>query len=709
MEKSRRYLFDALRDEQGFTSVGMAISLLLCLCLIFSAGRVYRIATKSSEIQFVADAAALAAENEIGEYMVVVRLCDAVVLSLSLTSLVSSGLGVVAACTPVSVPLSEPLISLGKKIADARDSFSRAAQNGLEKLQRALPFIACANAMLVAQANNKSDSNYIAMTLLAPFEGSLTQLGSSDETLAAQTKIDERSEELREASQAAEEQTQEAREAKERAFMRDCGDDPSYCMSERASTLAELSGAENPVYSSADTWSFQVPLDRARSYYAKRLEQETPASDSIDEQVRSHMRKQLYEYAVDMLEDGYVHESLDTFEAFFPKLPKNTEEMRLTSLYTMSCYPITDKDDSLVIHAWKGCPQAQEFIRLGSLQEAESQNFDTCQTCDFSALSLGKVAAASSSIDNGFEYHYNAVAQAAEDYQKARNEAAPHIQETKEIADELLHVLGDAFEAARNCRIDAQPPGRAGAIVVVANLSAADTSRGFVSKFIENHKEVGVRLAISGATLIAEPAGETGSIIASLLDGLADESSAVGASKIVLKAWSNMLHAYADGQQALSDGLQNALDSLPLMSESGLGRWAADAFSNLVQSVGLAPANLDALKPVIVNTAHVAKYGEGDFFANLIEVKSEISQNPELADNPVVGVITNIEDKATEALEHMDSFEIAQIEIFDGALSFPIEIALPQPIKDLAHEGIGWVANSLRSLESTLVRVRVWQ
>lgn len=153
---------DLFRDENGFTSVGMALSLLLCICLIFSAGRTYRIASQSSEIQYVADAAALAAENEIAEYMVVVRLCDAVVLSLSLTSLLSSGLGVVAACTPFSASLSEPLLTLGKHIADARDQFSHAAKSGLEKLQRALPFIACANAILVAQANNKDGSDYIA-------------------------------------------------------------------------------------------------------------------------------------------------------------------------------------------------------------------------------------------------------------------------------------------------------------------------------------------------------------------------------------------------------------------------------------------------------------------------------------------------------------------------------------------------------------------
>lgn len=700
---------DIFRDEDGFTTVGMALSLLLCLCLIFSAGRAYRIESRSSEIQYVADAAALAAENEIAEYMVVVRLCDAVVLSLSLTSLLSSGLGVVAACTPVSAPLSEPLLTLGKNIADARDRFSHAAQSGLEKLQRALPFIACANAILVAQANNKDGSNYIAFALLAPFEGTPVQVGVGDETKEAQAEIDGRVDDLQEASLAAEEQTREAREAKERAFKRDCGDNPAYCMSERAATLAGMSGVENPIFASLDTWSFQVPLKRAQAYYAQRLQQEAPATDAVDEQVRSALRKQFYAYAVEQLEQGYVHEQLDAFDAYFPRLPKNTDEMRQTTLYTDACYPVTESEGVYILHAWVGCPQAGDFLRLGSLQEAESQAFDTCSSCEFSASSLGKVAAASSSIENGFEYHYDAVAQAAEDYQKARSEAVPHVQEAKQIADSLLDALKEALGTAAKSRIDARPPGYAGVIVLVANVSNADTSQGFVSSFIESSGAVGTRLALSGATLISEPAGEAGSEISSLLDGYSGENAAIGAAKVVLAAWSGVIHAYGQGQQALSDALRQSLNKLPLMSESGLGTWAADALTDTIESLGLAPANIDALKPVVVNTGHVAKGDPNSFFANLTEVKSEIARNPELADNPISGVITRVEDQASEALDQLDSLEIARVEIFDGAVSFPIEISLPQPIKDLANEGIAWIGDTLRSLESAVVRVRVWE
>ena len=90
----------ALHDEDGMTTVGMVVSLLLALSMIFSSAQVYRIQSVSSRVQSVADAGALAAGNVVAEFMVAVRVCDSVALSLSLTSLTSTGLGVAACCVP---------------------------------------------------------------------------------------------------------------------------------------------------------------------------------------------------------------------------------------------------------------------------------------------------------------------------------------------------------------------------------------------------------------------------------------------------------------------------------------------------------------------------------------------------------------------------------------------------------------------------------
>lgn len=91
------------RDEEGMTTVGVVISLLLTLALVFSSAQVYRVQSLSSKTQSVADACALAAGNVVGEFMVAVRVCDAVALSMTLTSLTSTGLGIVACLSLIHI------------------------------------------------------------------------------------------------------------------------------------------------------------------------------------------------------------------------------------------------------------------------------------------------------------------------------------------------------------------------------------------------------------------------------------------------------------------------------------------------------------------------------------------------------------------------------------------------------------------------------
>ena len=74
----RRNLF---ADEHGFTTMSMVLSLLITLSLLFTAAQVYRIQSASAEVQDIADAAALSAETQVAEFMVIARFCDAVVLS----------------------------------------------------------------------------------------------------------------------------------------------------------------------------------------------------------------------------------------------------------------------------------------------------------------------------------------------------------------------------------------------------------------------------------------------------------------------------------------------------------------------------------------------------------------------------------------------------------------------------------------------------
>lgn len=83
-------------------------------------------------------------------------------------------------------------------------------------------------------------------------------------------------EEVKELARRAEEAALRAQDAKQRAFDHDCGARPGWCMAERAETLAHMTGAQNPVFSSVDAWSFSVALRRAQAYYPARLAGRTP-------------------------------------------------------------------------------------------------------------------------------------------------------------------------------------------------------------------------------------------------------------------------------------------------------------------------------------------------------------------------------------------------------------------------------------------------
>lgn len=702
---------DIFRDEEGFTTVGMALALLITLSLVFTAGQVYRVNTVASKVQNVADAAALAAQNVVAEFMIVARVADAAVLSLSLTSLAATGLGIAALCTPATAAASETLLTAGRDVARARDTFAEKAAAGLNKLQRAVPFLAAANAASVASANGQGGSGYLALAVLAPDKGEELKVGTSAATAALEDEAAGEAEAIKQAAEDAERAAEQAAAAKQRAFEHDCGANPSYCMYERASSLAALSGSENPLFTSVDAWSFAVALKRAQAYYPHRLAKEHPADTSVEEQARSHLRMRFYTFASEEVARGYVHESNESFDAYFPHLPENTDEMRATKLYTEAVYPVSTGEDGPLMHAWAGCPQAGDAAGFGSIAQMEAGSYATCSACGFSAGALGKVAAASTAIENGFEYHYEKVAQAARDYEQARAELDPLTAAVRERAGGLLDRLGEALGEVAGMRLDAQPPGRLGVVVLAASTGAAPEAQ-WANPFVGSAGELGTRAAVSAATLVADPAGEGASLVSSLLDGLADEGgAAVGALGLVLDCWSGLLQAYAKGQEALDGAIASALDGLPLIGASGLGAWAAEALQNAVKAAGLEPAKLDALKSVLVNSAHVAAADEGAFSAQLLSLKSQAVANPLAGNDVFLSVVGFVEQGAIEALDAaVDRILVAEVQLFgDDGPSIPVEFALPPAAKGMAVNFVGRVADGLRSVYAQVTGVRVWE
>lgn len=714
-EEVKRSLF---WDEEGFSTIGVVLALLISLSLLFSAARIYEINTQCAAIQEVADAAALSAENVIAQYYTVAYVCDALLLSMSLGSVAIAGVGLVALCVPSLQSQGMTCLEYSKKLRDARNSFSEQAKRGLERLQTVLPFLSLCSASSVLAANSQdgSGSYYVGLTLLNPHKGEPLATFTFDQSEAFDEAAQNNKDELAQKAQEAERLAQKAAESKTLAYQHDSGSESAYCMYERAKKLAQLTPEDNPYYASAELWDFSVALKRAQAYYAHRYEKETPTNQTVTERNKSHLRKQFYGYASREVNKGYVHETRDSFEAYFPLLPKNTDEMRATTLYTDAVYPATQGGDGAVmIHVSSECTGVQQGAPLGlySLATYEAtQSRVECSACEMSAASLGKVAAASSVIENGFEYHYNIVAEQAACYQKAREELDPYTKEIKGTLGSLFDQAKKALDEASSHRITTKPPGRFGAVVIAIDLSVRPSSGSFASSFVEDNATLGPRMALSSATLLPDDSDEMVTVLNTVLDGYAalDGGSVTGPLRVVLDLWSSVLHAYIKGQEGFIVGVEDVLNSLPFASQSGLGTWAAKGLTETLEKLDLAPCELAAPKPVLLNSAHVLAAGDDDFAQTLHGVKMRALTYGGATDEFVDEMISAAEQSALASVSNLgQEITIASLELFDGAVSIPVTIALPAEVIEYASTLVGQGFDYLRGLSQTIIPDRRWE
>ena len=197
--------------------------------------------------------------------MVAVRVCDSVALSLSLTSLTSTGLGVVACCVPGGQGVGAKLLEAGARVADARDSFSKTASEGLTRVQKALPFLAAASAASVAQGNGSNGSDYIALALLVPDSADIRV--PQEDARAKQAREDAigQAEEVKELAQAGRGGGLAGPRRQTASFRHDCGAVPAGDAPAQApETLAHMTGAQNPVCAQAWTLVVFAALRRRR-------------------------------------------------------------------------------------------------------------------------------------------------------------------------------------------------------------------------------------------------------------------------------------------------------------------------------------------------------------------------------------------------------------------------------------------------------------
>lgn len=688
------------RREGGFTTPAAAVALLVILALVFACARGISIGARSGQIQYVADAGALAADNVVAELVTAGQVVDAAALSLSLLGLTVYAASAVAAFIPGGQGAAAEIASMGSKVLQARDKFVETAIKGLSAAQKALPAVCAIRAAQVVQANaDASGIPYAGIAITSPMQGIDISIPDNAKVKEAAGEIEAQEPEIQEASARQKEAQDREDAAKERAWRADCGGE-GMSMYERAGKLSSISAASNPYFSSPDRWSFSIALSRAQTYYQARYSAEPGAyaSGSPESVAESVARKQFYAYAHDEASRGYIETSASGTEIpHLVQLARNTAQIRETPLYTNAIYPVSSNGDARYLHAYSGCPQCTAGTASGSAAvcDIDSGAVQRCPVCKFSATTLGRVPSASTSIDNGFEYYYLAVVEASRDYAQAVKDGEQAKQALNEAKSSIGNLLSEALESLAGSRYDPQPPGRYGCICIVV----APSSQIADVPFVDDDAQIPARVAISGATLAPDEASDQGNVISGVAEGLVPQESLIsGPAKMAFGAWSNMLSAYSDATEGVKDGFRKVLGAIPLVGTT-LSDSAVSAFEGALSSANLEPPDLNTYKPVLVNTAHMLERDSSGAAQALARMKDAAQMYGAISSGDMDALVSDIE-AVPEVSELLDEhgLEIAAIPLADiglGTSDGKLYLPVPNDLDARLEEALGKFLGSL--------------
>lgn len=596
--------FSTFRDDEGgYTSVSVALALLLSLALVFSAVGAGWVLSRSADVQEVADAAALAGSNVVGAYSTIAQVCDACVLSMGLAGVLTLGTGLVTCAVPGLGAAGLRIVDAALDVLDARRDFASSVSEGLERLELAVPALVVANSYAVVEANEGGDVSYAGCAIPYPLESgsSFDMAGELDDA-----GMEEAAREMAEASDEAKEAQEAADAALREGWLADCGDEPR-CMRERAAALAGLSGSENPDYASPEEWSFGAALERARAYYARRLEAEAPEGPGIEARVDSAARSRYYRHALDEVRAGWCRQEADgSVDLELPELPRNTEETRACELYTERVWPCSEGEGGRVLHAVADCPGASGLASgVDSLQAIDVGRVRRCRVCQFDVVDMGRVAAASTSIDNGFEHYWDRVVEASEDYERASRELARAQGAMRDAGEEGAEGFGEALDLLAAERPRLLPPGAYGCVAVVGRAGGTQVPSAALGPWVGG-AELPAGAAVSGAVLAPDSDTDGGDVLSSFLDGVAgSDSLAAGVADSVLGLWGDLLVSYGAGYGDLEELAAGALEPSGEGASGPVASWLSGLLLDVVDGLGLEPADMRLRKPVLTNTQNV--------------------------------------------------------------------------------------------------------
>lgn len=604
---------DLFIEDGAYTTLSSAVVILVVLTLLFSSTAAIWSMSRAGDTQVAADSGALAGANVVSSYHTAATVVDASILSLGLAGFATIGTGLVAILIPGAELAAGDMVDTGIEIIKTRNKFAKSASKGLQKIETALPYLVAARATQAVSAQDTEGATYTGTALAVPrtSESDFVALEGSE---ISTDVIKDTSKDLERAADELQKASEETAKAKERAWLADCGgSDPASvgscsCMWERARSLAKLSDIENPHYASSVTWEPQVALDRAKAYYRLRLANEAPQGSSVETKAESAARKAFYTYASAEVNRAYITEDGDRTTSYIPLLPRNTDEVRATELYTDAAWPTSTNDGKTYLHYGTSCPNYKKGTPGGLASVAAYDGQDKCNRCHFGVSSLGAVAAPSTSIENGFEYHFDEFKGALEKYVECRNKELELMRQTEDEADRAGNAFDEAIKALSGERPRIAPPGRNG--VVALAVSGAISSPDELNSSFNTTVRLGDRGAISAAVLAPDDATAQNNVLSRFFSTLEERSGGVvGVLDGVMDVWGRLLVGYGDIQGSADELMDEMIDDLGGGSGAlgSIASWLGDTVSASVAALGLEPCDLRLRKPVLTDTANVIK------------------------------------------------------------------------------------------------------
>ena len=624
---------DLFIEDGAYTTLSSAVVILVVLTLLFSSTAAIWSMSRAGDTQVAADSGALAGVNVVSSYHTAATVVDASILSLGLAGFATIGTGLVAILIPGAEPVAGNMVDTGIEIIKTRNKFAKSASEGLQKIETALPYLIAARATQAVSAQDTDSVTYTGTALAVPrtSESDFAALKGSEistDTIKGTSDDLERAvEELRKASE-------DTAKAKERAWLADCGGSDKgsvsscSCMWERAKSLADLSGAQNPHYASSVTWEPQVALDRAKAYYRQRLANEKPLGEGPEKQADSAARKVFFAYASEEVERAYITEKDGKVSARIPFLPRNPDEARTTELYTDARWPTSEVDKVTYLHYGTDCPNYKKGKPGGLASVADFDGHETCSECHFGVSSLGYVAIATTSVERGFEYHFDKFKDALEDYVKCRNKELELERQTEDEADRAGNAFDQAIKELSGERPRIAPPGRNG--VVAFAVSGAISSPDELNSSFNTAVRLGDRGAISAAVLAPDEATAQNNVLSRFFSTLKERSGGVaGVLDGVMDVWGRLLVGYGDIQGSADELMDEMIKGLGGGSGAlgSIASWLGDTVSASVAALGLEPCDLRLRKPVLTDSANVIK-SPGSDIAGLSQAQDKLRSIP---------------------------------------------------------------------------------